>query len=63
MSLKTFIKWPGNKSKHLRHILPYVPEKFNIYYEPFLGSGALFLKLEYRRYNKSYVNELIIMNY
>jgi DNA adenine methylase len=46
MSLKTFIKWSGNKSKHLRHILPYIPEKYNTYIEPFVGSGALFLKLE-----------------
>jgi len=46
MSLKTFIRWSGNKSKHLRHIIPEIPEQYNTYIEPFLGSGALFLKLE-----------------
>ena len=46
MTLKTFIKWPGNKSKHLRHIIPHIPEEYNTYIEPFVGSGALFLKLE-----------------
>ena len=44
--LKTFIKWPGNKSKHLRHILPYIPDDYNTYIEPFVGSGALFLNLQ-----------------
>lgn len=45
MKLKTFIRWMGNKSKHLRHILPYIPDDYNTYYEPFIGSGALFLTL------------------
>jgi DNA adenine methylase len=44
--LKTFIRWPGNKSKHLRHILPYIPDDYNTYIEPFIGSGALFLNLQ-----------------
>ena len=43
--LKTFIKWSGNKSKHLRHILPYIPTEYNTYIEPFIGSGALFLSV------------------
>jgi len=46
MSLKTFIKWSGNKSKHIRHIIPHIPDEYNTYIEPFLGSGALLLKLE-----------------
>ena len=46
MTLKTFIRWSGNKSKHLRHIIPHIPDEYNTYIEPFVGSGALFLKLE-----------------
>ena len=42
---KPFLKWAGSKSKLLRHILPYIPEKYSTYYEPFLGSGALFFSL------------------
>jgi DNA adenine methylase len=46
MKLKTFIRWMGNKSKHLRHILPYIlpyiPDDYNTYYEPFIGSGRYF---------------------
>ena len=44
--MKTFIRWPGNKSKHVNKILPFIPNTFNTYIEPFVGSGALFLKLE-----------------
>ena len=40
MKLKTFIKWSGNKSKHLRHLIQYVPKDFNTYIDPFVGSGA-----------------------
>lgn len=36
----------GNKSKHLRYIIPYIPQEYNRYIEPFVGSGAIFLKLE-----------------
>ena len=46
MKLKTFIKWSGNKSKHLRHLIPHVPKDFNTYIEPFVGSGALLLALQ-----------------
>lgn len=61
MKLKTFIKWSGNKSKHLRHILPYIPKEYNTYYEPFIGSGALFLKLQPEKWvindlNKDLIN-------
>lgn len=61
MNLKTFIKWSGNKSKHLRHILPYIPKEYNTYYEPFIGSGALFLKLQPEKWvindlNKDLIN-------
>ncbi len=61
IKLKTFIKWSGNKSKHLRHILPYIPENFNTYYEPFIGSGALFLRLQPEKWvindlNKDLIN-------
>jgi len=43
--MKTFIKWQGNKSKHLNKIIKYIPEFTGTYIEPFVGSGAMFLKL------------------
>ncbi len=44
--IKTFLRYPGNKSKLLKQIIPYVPDDFGTYYEPFLGSGAMFLCIQ-----------------
>ncbi|WP_456479545.1 DNA adenine methylase [Nautilia sp.] len=44
-SAKPFIKWVGGKRGVLSQILPYVPKKFNNYFEPFVGGGALFFEL------------------
>lgn len=43
--MKTFIRRPGNKTKHLKHILPLIPDFTGTYIEPFLGTGALYLNL------------------
>ncbi len=43
--IKPFLKWAGGKrwlTNHFPHILP---QKFNKYLEPFLGSGAVFFHL------------------
>lgn len=40
------LKWPGGKRALLRHIGPLLPSKYNRYYEPFLGGGALFFMLQ-----------------
>ena len=59
-NLKTFIRWSGNKSKHLRHILCYIPEEYNTYIEPFVGSGALFLKLQPEKWILNDINKDLI---
>jgi DNA adenine methylase len=48
--MKTFFKWQGNKSKHFKYILPELPSQYNTYIEPFIGSGALFLYLEPKKW-------------
>lgn len=45
MQAKPFIKWIGCKRSLLPEILKRVPEKFNRYWEPFIGGGALFYEL------------------
>ena len=40
--LKPIIKWPGGKEKELSHIKRNAPEKFENYYEPFVGGGSVF---------------------
>jgi len=40
-----FVKWVGGKRGLLSQIIPFLPEKFNNYFEPFVGGGALFFEL------------------
>jgi len=40
------LKWPGGKRALLKHIYPLLPARYNRYYEPFLGGGALFFMLQ-----------------
>ena len=59
--MKTFIRWQGNKSKHINKFIQYIPHFTGIYIEPFLGSGALLLKLQPKKWiindiNKDLVN-------
>jgi DNA adenine methylase len=35
------LKWIGNKQRFAREIISYFPKRFNVYREPFLGSGAV----------------------
>ena len=60
MKLKTFIRWSGNKSKQLKHILPHIPKEYNTYIEPFVGSGALFLKIQPDKWIINDINKDII---
>jgi len=48
--MRTFIKWYGNKQKYVGKILAEFPTEYNRYVEPFLGSGAVFLALEPRKW-------------
>ncbi len=40
-----FIKWAGGKSRLISQIKNFIPKEFNNYFEPFVGSGALFFYL------------------
>ncbi len=59
--MKTFIKWQGNKSKHINKFIEYIPDFSGTYIEPFVGSGALLLKLQPKKWiindlNKDLIN-------
>jgi DNA adenine methylase len=45
IQLRPFLKWAGGKRQLLSHLRRFVPPTFSRYFEPFLGSGALFLDL------------------
>ena len=39
------LKWIGNKQRFAKEIISYFPKKYNTYFEPFLGSGAILATL------------------
>jgi len=45
MSVKPFLRWAGGKRWFIKEITQFLPHTFNNYYEPFLGSAAVFFHL------------------
>jgi len=45
-SVGPFVKWAGGKTQLLGELEKYVPSRFQTYYEPFVGGGALFFHLQ-----------------
>lgn len=43
--IPALLKWIGNKQRFADIIISYIPQEFNNYYEPFLGSGAVMAAL------------------
>lgn len=46
---KPFVKWVGGKTQLLPGLAKRVPDDFGRYYEPFVGGGALFFRLQPQR--------------
>jgi DNA adenine methylase len=42
---RPFIKWAGGKTQLLPELIGRIPDRFGRYYEPFIGSAALFFQL------------------
>ena len=55
--MKKFIRWAGNKSRMLTILSKHVPQEYNRYIEPFLGSGALFLHLDPKKWIINDINK------
>ena len=43
---KPFVQWVGGKREMIAQYKKYIPKKFNNYFEPFLGGGAMFFYLQ-----------------
>lgn len=52
--LEPIIKWAGGKEQELKYIIPNLPDKFEDYYEPFVGGGSVYTALQA---NKYYIND------
>lgn len=55
---KPFIRWAGGKSRLLPQILPHVPARFENYFEPFLGGGAMFFAVQDRIAGRAHLADL-----
>ncbi|WP_201060446.1 DNA adenine methylase, partial [Mycoplasmopsis gallinarum] len=53
--MKPFVKWVGGKRQLLEQIKKRMPEKYNNYYEPFVGGGALLFEVSP---NKAIINDI-----
>lgn len=45
---KPVIKWVGGKRQLINELKSFLPEKYNRYFEPFIGGGALFFSLKHQ---------------
>ena len=60
---KPFLKWAGGKRQLLPEIMSLMPQRFNHYFEPFIGGGAVFFHSQPQSAFISDVNEELINCY
>lgn len=59
MKAKPFLKWAGGKTQLLEQLREYYPSRIKNYYEPFLGSGAVFFDIISRfKVEKAYLSDI-----
>lgn len=49
------LRWIGGKKRIINSIIENIPQNFNNYYEPFIGSGVVFINMPYK--HKAYLND------
>src|SRR4051794_2644916 len=55
-----FLKWGGGKRWFAANYMHFLPEQFEAYIEPFLGSGAVFFKLQPSRAVLGDINQDVV---
>lgn len=58
-----FIKWAGGKRQLLGHIRELLPKKYNRYYEPFIGGGAVLFELQPENAYINDINKQLVYTY
>ena len=61
--VQPFLKWAGGKRQLLGEIRKYVPKRFNTYYEPFIGGGAVLFDLQPKKAIINDVNTELVNTY
>ena len=61
--LHPFVKWAGGKTQLLEIISSHLPESFGHYYEPFIGGGALLLKIHPESFSINDMNDELLSVY
>lgn len=61
--VRPFLKWAGGKRQLLPELFEHMPNKYNSYYEPFIGGGALLFALQPKKAVISDSNQELISCY
>lgn len=61
--VQPFLKWAGGKRQLLEEIRKYSPRRFNTYYEPFIGGGAVLFDLQPKKAVINDINSELINTY
>ena len=62
-NIAPFVKWAGGKRQLLSQIKERMPEKYNNYFEPFVGGGAVAFELLPEKALINYINKALINAY
>ncbi|MCC7004686.1 DNA adenine methylase [Candidatus Nomurabacteria bacterium] len=60
---KPFLKWVGGKGQLLEQFQELFPEKYNSYFEPFIGGGAVFFSLNPKKAIINDINTTLVQTY
>ena len=63
LSVTPFVKWAGGKRQLLTQIRERMPEKYDRYYEPFVGGGAVVFELLPKKAVINDINQSLVNAY
>ena len=60
---KPFLKWVGGKGQLLTQFESLFPKRYNSYFEPFIGGGAVFFSINPQKAHINDINETLVQTY
>lgn len=60
---KPFLKWVGGKGQLLAQFESLLPKKYNSYFEPFIGGGAVFFSINPKKAHINDINKTLVQTY